>query len=620
MNRIITVLSLLWLSMSAMADEGFSFSYATQDASPALWGTGKAETYDVAIRINASSFTGKKVKGIRTFFPASSGVSNIKAWASSSLQLTTVDGKKTNNPDLASTEGKVSDGILEAYFAEPVTIPAEGIYVGYSLTVDSLYDYTKIPVAVCGNVTNDDGFYIHTSRTYLKWTSRSAELQCVLFMSVIMEGDFNEDILAIVRMDDAHCKTGDTAYVKTRVRTMGSRPVESVTYNYQAGDSTGTATYTLPEPIPAVYGQEKTLTLPLRVFNSKGTVPLSLDITHVNGKANSLAGQMATSTLGVYPFIPVHRPLCEEFSGLWCGYCTGGFAMLKEMSQRYPDDFIAISFHAADILQSIPIDKFPYEVPYYPYLCVDRRLVTNAYFGENPGSDLGFEQTWQLERERFVPADISVSAHFDDNHPEMVRISTTVTSAVDSTEANFRIGYMLLANDLQGDTRDWYQINSYSGNQKYAGLTGLDYFVNSPEAILDLHHDHVIVAASDFDGVEGSLPLSLAEEASYSHDYSFNTNEALCVYMDSIGRPIIQDMGNLTVVAYIVDANNVIVNAAKVHVGGCDTAIKNVTTNASGETGAVLYNLQGRQLSDAPRQGIYIMRYRDGRTVKINRH
>ena len=616
MKQLLSILSLLWLSLGAMADEGLSFSYASQDIPASYWGTKKAETYDVAIRIASGSFAGKKVKGIRVPFLASQGVRDVKAWASSKLQLATIDGKKTNQPDLASTEGEAKDGMLQAFFAEPVTIPEDGIYVGYTLTVDQPESYASIPIAVCGGVTHNDGFYIHTSRTYLKWTGRSSELQCVLYMSVIMEGDFAEDMVSIVNMDDIHAERGDTAYVKARLKTMGSRPVERLTYHYQAGDTVGTASFTLPEPIPAVYGMEQDVRLPLQLFNSKMNVPFSLTLTHVNGHANGISDQTVYSHLGIHPFIPVHRPLCEEYSGLWCGYCPSGFAMMEEMTKRYPERFIGVSFHSSDIIQSIPANRFPSNVPYYPSLWVDRYLFTDPYFGEDMGIALGFEKTWLKETERFVPADISVEAMFLPDRQNEVCVKASVSSAVDSTEANFRIGYMLLANDLHGNTKDWAQINNYSGDEKYAGLPGLDYFVNSREVLIDLHHNHVIVAASSFDGVDGSLPMSLSEEANYTHSYTFDTDKALCVYGDSTGRPIIQDKGKLTAIAYIVDANGVIVNAAKAPVIGFDTAIESIQAMPENRN-AVCYDLQGRRLSQSPRHGICLRRQSDGRIVKV---
>ena len=101
------------------------------------YGYGKTETYDVAIRLQNPSLTGAKVTGIRVPLTAD-GTEEASAWLTSELKLKKKNGKNVNDPDIATVSGEVNNGWLDIRFDTPYTIPAEGVYVGYSFTVKTV--------------------------------------------------------------------------------------------------------------------------------------------------------------------------------------------------------------------------------------------------------------------------------------------------------------------------------------------------------------------------------------------------------------------------------------------------------------------------------------------------
>ncbi len=122
-----------WLAMTTQATGAeLDFSYNNSGNELDIYGFAKMETYDIAIRIDDPSLVGSKVKGFEVLAP-STGTSGHSGWISTELKLE----KKVNKPNVASKAGSVDqDGYLRIMFDEPYTITEEGVYVGYSLTVD----------------------------------------------------------------------------------------------------------------------------------------------------------------------------------------------------------------------------------------------------------------------------------------------------------------------------------------------------------------------------------------------------------------------------------------------------------------------------------------------------
>ena len=59
-------------------------------------------------------------------------------------------------------------------FNTPYVVPEEGVYVGYSFTVTDAETEAAKPVAVVAG-ENPDAFYLHTSRTKLRWGSMTGD-------------------------------------------------------------------------------------------------------------------------------------------------------------------------------------------------------------------------------------------------------------------------------------------------------------------------------------------------------------------------------------------------------------------------------------------------------------
>lgn len=616
MNIIKTSMAALLAMLTALpagAQGTLSFSYDTGDVQRTFWGTNKKENYDVAIRIADPNLVGKDITAVSVPIQGTEALSDCKIWLSKELTLETVDGVKQNVPDITSADATVTDNSLSVTFDQPYTITEEGVYVGYSFNVDNLDELTGYPIAVAMG-DNADGLYLHSSRTYRSWDTMVERLGAVSQISVMISGDFYDNSAGISAFGEQNVKMGEAGEVAVTLINNGSTAIESVDYTYDVAGITGSYHYDLPEAIPAQYNKTGNVKLPIPAVPEKGAYDLTLTLTKVNGADNVNPQATATATLNVFSFIPVHRPLLEEYTGMWCGYCPRGFVGLELMNKYYPDLFVGVSYHNGDVLEIMSSNQFPSDVAGFPDAWLDRIKETDAYHGDENTYTFGIDDVYLARADEMAPADIDINAQWTDDSKEEISVESTVKFAKGINNADYRLAYILLADSLHGEGSDWEQSNYYSGNAYYLSCEGMDQFVLGGSSVSGLYFNDVIVLSSELNGIAGSLPATVTADESVSHSYKFTVAEAV----NTSGQPIIQDKNNLRVVVTLVDARTgEVLNSNKVKVGENTATGISKTEAAEGDIKSVnYYDASGRKVA-IPSKGMYIksVTYKDG-TVK----
>ena len=134
-------LSLLLAAMTATAAEKqIDWSYAPSAGSVEFIGNGVAESHDVAIYINNGAVVGKQITGLEVAVPSDLEVTGATGWLASRLDTKVEKGIRYNDADICEYDATIADGVLSLTFAEPYTIPAEGVYVGYTLSISTKSD------------------------------------------------------------------------------------------------------------------------------------------------------------------------------------------------------------------------------------------------------------------------------------------------------------------------------------------------------------------------------------------------------------------------------------------------------------------------------------------------
>lgn len=574
------------------------------------FGDSKKEAYDAAIRIADSRLVGKTIT--RLILPINTvDAENCSAWLSTELKLETVDGVKTNVPDVCSVPFSAEEtGWLELPLPKPYTITEKGVYVGVSFTITQSGAANNKPL-LCTNDVNADGMYIHTGKVYLNWQSISQTAGMSLAMGVVLSGDDIEphSLRPIVDNVVYGPKVGvSTTYVA--LSNIGYAAVESLDYEYTVGTDKGSGHIDLAEPIPARYDARSEFLLEFPSQNSDVEVPLNFSITKVNGQPNTGAETACTSMVHPLNTFAKHRPLVEEYTGMWCVSCPTGFVSMEHLRELYPDDFVIVCYHYKDSMwlgKELPLNTNGLG---FPHAEVDRKEAFSVFAGYNLDLRWGADEPCKKHGRIMAPADIDVKASWADSEASAIDVEATVTFSFDTPEHNYKLGYVLLADSLRSDY--WYQANGFNvSGSNYGELMAP--FTGTGDYVFGLTFNQVPIGFSDVKGDAGVFPAQIAADEPYRSSYRFSLADAV----NTEGVSLVQNREYLRVAVYLLDGD-VVVNANQFKVPAMPgTGVGRVLANDSADSEpAEYFTLQGVKVDRPSSAGVYIVR-RGNKTEKV---
>ena len=606
-KRISTLLAFLgltlWFGLNANAQNTqMVYSYHHPDEPTSMWGTKKHENYDVAIHIKDASLVGSTITGIRV--PLPDNVSGLKPKGAIFLTKTLSVKSNTNVADVEVDSFDVRAGIVEVDFQQPYTITDEGIFVGYSLSTSS--DFDKTPIVVVAK-SETDGFWIHTSRTYRKFTDKSATLKMVSAMEVLINTNLTD--AATASLPDQFAAMGTTPTLNATITNKGCNGVQSVDYTLNFQGQSLSRHANLKTAIPGYFNSQATLPIELPEVVGSGQKTVTLTIDKVNGIDNLASNKEATSTLTAIAFIPTKRPLVEEYTGTWCGWCPRGFVGMENLNEEYGDDFCGVAYHNGDPMETISSTSFPNDVPGFPAAWIDRTHETDAYCGDAEDHRYHANVTYEQYRQEYGVADISVKATLADK--TITATATTKFPASMEINDRYQLGFILTGNGFKGSGGDWAQTNYYYfGEGKKYTDADMNTFTNGASSVSGLVYNFVILERSGIYGISNSLPASVSENEDNTYTYTFDLGKVSSVIAG-------QEKLTYDVIAILLDTQdgNRCVNAAKGHVTDI-TGITNISTDAKNAKAESFYSLDGKQLP-APAKGLNIVKMSDGSMKKM---
>ncbi len=400
-------------------------------------------------------------------------------------------------------------------------------------------------------------------------------------------------------------------YVNVPIRLMnwGTNPVSQITYtlyDYETQETSEPINMDFDTPFANMLDVE----IPIKPGKTIGESDVMLNITLVDGQYNSATIPYTIITRCTVLQAPKKRVVFEDVTGLWCQFCPRGIAIMEYMERIHPDNFIGISIHD-DAMATNAYTELMSKWTGRPYITYNRYDKVNSYTGEGE---------YNMAMSQTASFDINVKANFDESGNNII-VSTDVLPCLPTDENDkYEVAYVLTADGLKNDK--WIQ-NVAAG--EWDGIEGLpeEYapFLGNVSEVSGLTFNQVAIASKGVEyGVEGSLTAP----------YTVGEMQHPTVTFENIAQHnLIQDRSKLNVCALIIrstiDPNtnavtkSVIDNAAKCRVGNDnpETGIKELTDSAdSAITG--YYSLDGRRLS-APAKGVTIVRYANGKTVKIQK-
>lgn len=579
------VLALAGLNMNA-TEVDFSYTYGDQDFDKI--GTGKAETYDIAIRLSDPSLVGSKIKSVNVPFVIADNIADISVWASKELTLE----KKVNVPDIVSYDVESVDGVINFTFPEMVEIPEGGLYLGYTFTVTKKGDASDKPIVVAG-APYADGLYMHTNRTYLKWKSYAATMGHSSAITVTLDGDFQANALGVSAVKNPLATPGEETTVTATLVNHGSEPISSIEYTVGGIGNDEAMAYSFDVPMDKYFGEPFSVTLPFNAPTTLAEYPVDLTITKVNGVENLDKANSGSAILLVLNEVPIHKPLLEEYTGLWCGWCPRGFVGLERMNTLHPDDFVAISYHNGDAMERTT--NFPSAVSGFPAAYMDRIYDIDAYYGDSYDEDFGIEPFWKSIQDEFSP--VVVNGYAEESEDGSINVTSNI-SFVKSASGSYKVAYAIAANGLTDAS--WGQSNYYSGDDSSQYVPEMEKFCNGGSYVYDLVFDDVYAAGSNLKGEPDSLIENVVKDYIYTHDYNFAADAG----MSTSNYDLFANAKELYAVIIVLDERGAVVNSNKVLVESHQpTAVGSI--EAEGVVKAEYYDLSGRRIAN-PSKGIFV--------------
>lgn len=592
-----------------------AYSHDTGKGTKVVFGNGKTETYDVAIRMDGKAVRGLTIESVRIPLGSMKHISNLKVWLSKKLNLRSENGKKVNSPDILSQEAEAGDSSMaEVRLAQPYTIDCDTVFVGYSFSIDKADASNKRPFGLTSE-KHDGGFWLHSSQTYNRtWTDYSDKGSSTL---QVMLAGAPADAATVAHTERPYSLAGQASSMVVTLANRGYRGIQSIDYSYEEGPLNGTGHLDLETGVPAVYEATANVQVPLPAIDGKGVYPVKVTIDRVNGGDNADTARQATTEIDVYDKLPTHRAVLEEYTGTWCGNCPRGFVGMEVMKRLYPNDFIGISYHNNDPMEIMASSLFPSNVQKgLPDSWLDRTYETDAYFGAG-SKGFGIDKMWSAVCGLLAQADITVKGKLTDDDTR-VEMEADVAFPLPTHDADCHVEFVLLADSLHGDGSKWAQTNyfadRYSGGEDVFPEPEFKKFYDGKDPVAGLYYNDVVIASSRLNGTDVQLPATFEAGVPVKATASFDLSKAV----NTSGESLVQSLKDLYAVALLVRADGSIVNGAKAAVPYRSAAGISSLPADSTATPAAIYDLTGRRLEQVKR-GFNLVKMSDGQTVKILR-
>lgn len=243
--------------------------------------------------------------------------------------------------------------------------------------------------------------------------------------------------------------SGSAATLTGKVRNLGNTTFNGYYIRYRTGDgplqSSALITTPLAPMATAEFPAGLTVTIPA---DGHYTIKTWLELAGDADRSNDTA--LAT-TVGV-PVLPAKRPVFEEGTGTWCGWCPRGAVFMDHFAAAHPEGAAAqIAVHNNDPMTISAYDSYMAGyVNGVPNLLVDRAM---------PQDPLNIDSIFSVAANNFGFADITLGTpRFTGNQ---VSVPVTLSPAVAITHP--KLALVITESNVDGSLYDWYQNNYYSG-------------------------------------------------------------------------------------------------------------------------------------------------------------
>lgn len=614
MKKISAFFFLCLLALTAAAQTANSnrvaaetwWGYVTNNTEKTGLGVSAADTYHCAIFIpgNHAVASGKTIKSVRFGLIAPSAT-NAKVWLASSLP-TTVDANNTLQ-FVEVSDKKLGKENINIELPTPYAIPAEGVYVGYSFTITAASQTDdKYPVLVTGSDA-PNALILKTDQAVKKWSDMNGQGYGSLFLQVLLEGEFADNTATAANFGPVYAALGQTVTAKLPVTNAGATPINSIDYTITTDGVTSEEVHA-DVATPIVFNTTGTVEICVPADAAVGTKAKTLNITKVNGNANTKADVATKFNLITVPEWVDRNVVVEEFTGTGCGWCPRGLIGMEKLRAKYGDRFVGIGLHQYNTSDAMYIAPNAYAKLTFggaPSCRIDRKSEVDPYYGSN--NDILDDFSEEMAIPAF--AKVSVSGTVDEALTQ-VNAKAEVEALLD--DSKYTLEFVVIGDGLKGTGSAWNQVNYYTQYASSQLPADLAIFGNGGKygksTITGWEFNDVALCSSYVNSVNEAPALGTmlgGEKKEVEYTLTLPTKSTL-------KNALKKDQ--LYIIVLVVDRDKTIANAAKAKIQVADpTGIEIVDTDSEIEG---FYTIDGKRLS-APVKGMNVVKMTNGVTKKI---
>ena len=554
----------LFMSQRVMANDYFWptpgegqmwFTYVPDDynGENGAYGTMQADDYHVAMFIPTEVIPeGTKIENLR-FWMAAMSVTNMSIWASTFLPD---DGQ---TPDLCQTsftyddreQREVNGRLMDTYFYNipfdgDVFVSGEGIYVGFSFTVDHIftkivngveqeYMWDCMPLAYIENGVNPYSFFLRSSSRGA-WSNWGEANSAQYLMGALMSGSGRENAVNVEGFGTVYNVKDEEPQLPVTLSALGSAGANSIDFVVTEADGTESEPIHLDLSQSIAFGARAVVNLPLPAESAVGRQVKTITVTQVNGQPNESEKNIATGNVITLSERVTRKPTVEEFTATWSGKGPRGIVARERMKVNFPDQLVIIANHMNSATKNDPMALdyyFEQAMPganaadFVPQTAINRVKVVDSYFGSTPGKNNAIRLDLNEAVKELAPAQLTLTPRWDADEA-VVTINTDVNFLYSDDEGTYALAYVVTEDGMQGDTEEWNQENTYSGNTWLDASDWLIPWTQKRPSVSGVIYDDVAIAALGIgSGLEGSLSPVFQEGTPLRHTitYDVDSNE-----------------------------------------------------------------------------------------------
>ena len=570
-----------------------------------LIGAGVA-TLRIAIFVPGDGIlAGGTVAGVNVPVADASAVTALSAWVTPTLPS---DETYTQQVELTS----YTSGFNQAIFPEPYTVTESGCYVGYTITVNTALNTqgSRYPALYDPSTQVPNSFWIWYNAQN-GWEDIGTDFGQSCLQALFKDLQLPETAAHFGTIKNAVTGVNTETELPFTVYSDASEAVNNIEYTIDVNGVKEPRTADVSiEP-----GLNKSGEIMVKVASPSelGMYDVTLAITKVNGKENTLADNATVISFKNIYRIVQRNTVVEEFTGTGCGWCPRGIQGMANLRAEFGDRFIGLAFHAYNnsdpMYPNYYISASKLGIEGAPSCVMDRKEVLDPYYGTQKNERYVLQD---FEDYNSVPAevDIDLKAEWADN--DNVQIDAKIESLEDN---KYEVVYVLTADSLTGTSTAWRQSNYYyQYSAAEVGVADLAKFCRGGEygtSRFAWTFDDVVIASS-YNSLGNNQATSLGtltagQSVEDSYTLSLPTKAALRTAIDA-------SIDKVYAVAFVINSEGAIAQAVKVAIAkSSGEGIESVREDENvSETPT--YDLLGRQISNPRRGQLFI---RDGKKMIV---